>query len=63
MFDLDYWTMEANRGDRQKKINAIELPYRCGKIEAEILFRRFLAHEAPETYQIIQPKSNRGILL
>jgi hypothetical protein len=60
MFDLDNWTQEQNRGDRQKEVQAIELPYKCGKIEAEMIFYRFIAHEKQERYWLIQPTEGQG---
>ncbi len=59
MFDLDSWFMSENRGNRQKQIEAIALPYKCGKIEAEILAMRFLALEKFENYTIVQPQPVR----
>jgi hypothetical protein len=56
MFDLDTWFMPQNRSDAQKEIQAIELPYKCGRIEAEIIAARFINHEKPENYLIVQPK-------
>ena len=41
MFELDSWFMPENRGDRQKEIEAIYLPYKCGRIEAELIAMRF----------------------
>ncbi|WP_156341447.1 hypothetical protein [Pseudanabaena sp. 'Roaring Creek'] len=51
--------MSENRGNRQKQIEAIALPYKCGKIEAEILAMRFLALEKFENYTIVQPQPVR----
>jgi len=59
MFELDTWFMPENRGNAQKEIGAIELPYKCGKIEAEIIAERFLRHQAPSTYMILQPQPVR----
>lgn len=56
MFNLDSWFLPANRSDAQKEIQAIELPYKCGRIEAELIALRFINHEKLETYMIIQPK-------
>ncbi len=56
MFDLDTWFMEQNRGDRQKEVQVIELPYKCGRIEAEIIAYRFFNHEKLENYMFVQPK-------
>jgi len=58
MFELDSWFMPENRG-AQKAIEAIALPYKCGKIEADIIAERFLRHEAPSTYMILQPQPVR----
>lgn len=55
MFDWDTWLMAQNRGDRQKGLEAIYLPYKCGKIEAELIAEKFLAHFPPENTTIIQP--------
>jgi hypothetical protein len=55
MFELDSWFMPTNRGNRQKEVEAIFLPYKCGKIEAELIAIRFLNHEPPSTYIILQP--------
>ncbi|WP_434686909.1 hypothetical protein [Pseudanabaena minima] len=59
MFDLDSWFMPENRGNRQKQIEAIALPYKCGKVEAEIIATRFLNHEKPSSYMILQPNGVR----
>lgn len=59
MFDLDTWLFTENRGNAQKEIQAIELPYKCGKIEAEIIAARFMSHQAPSTYMILQPQPVR----
>ena len=59
MFQLDSWFMPENRGDRQKQIEAISLPYKCGKVEAEMLAMRFLALEKFENYNIVQPQPVR----
>ncbi len=56
MFDLDTWIFAENRSDRQKEVEAIFLPYKCGKIEAELIAIRFNAHVVADTYYIIQPK-------
>lgn len=56
MFDLDSWFMPENRGNAQKEIEAIFLPYKCGKIEAELIAERFLNHEPFNTYMYRQPK-------
>jgi hypothetical protein len=63
MFDLDNWFMPENRGDRQKQVTAIELPYKCGKIEAEMIFWRFVTHEPPSRYDLIQPLQGGKLLL
>lgn len=63
MFQIDNWTQEQNRSDRYKEVQAIELPYKCGKIEAEIIFYRFIAHEKPSQYNIVQPLQTRLLLL
>jgi hypothetical protein len=55
MFDLDSWFMPENRGDRQKEIEEIYLPYKCGKIEAELIALRFINHEPLSTYLSLQP--------
>lgn len=55
MFDLDSWFMPQNRSDRQKEVQAIELPYKCGKIEAELIAYRFLELDRFNHYMIIQP--------
>jgi hypothetical protein len=62
MFDLDNWLGGEQRSDRYKQVTAIELPYKCGKIEAEIIFSRFINHEKPSTYLIIQPLQTRVLL-
>jgi hypothetical protein len=59
MFQLDSWLMAENRGNRQKEIEAIALPYKCGKVEAEIIATRFINHEKPSNYMILQPNSVR----
>lgn len=59
MFELDSWFMTENRSNAQKAIEAIELPYKCGKIEAGIIAERFLRHQAPSTYMILQPQPVR----
>lgn len=63
MFDLDNWLGGEQRSDRYKEVQAIELPYKCGKIEAELIFYRFINHEKPSTYNIIQPLQTRLLLL
>jgi hypothetical protein len=63
MFDFDSWLGGETRGDRYKQVQAIELPYKCGKIEAEIIFDRFVSHEKPSTYLIIQPLQTRILLI
>ena len=55
MFDLDSWFMPENRGDRQKEIEAIYLPYKCGKIEAELIALRFFNQQPIANTIIIQP--------
>jgi hypothetical protein len=55
MLELDSWFMRENRGDRQKEIEAIFLPYKCGKIEAELIAIRFLNHEPIANTIIVQP--------
>ena len=55
MFELDSWFMPTNRSNRQKEIEAIYLPYKCGKIEAELIARRFINHEPITTYILLQP--------
>ena len=55
MFDLDSWFMPENRGDRQKEIEAIYLPYKCGKIEAELIALRFFNHEPISNTIVVQP--------
>ena len=59
MFDLDSWVMPENRGDRQKEIEAIYLPYKCGKIEAELIAMRFFNHQPISNTIIIQPNLMR----
>ena len=59
MFDLDSWFMPENRGDRQKEIEAIYLPYKCGKIEAELIALRFFNHQLIANTIIIQPNPMR----
>jgi hypothetical protein len=59
MFALDSWFMPENRGNRQKEIEAIALPYRCGKIEAELIALRFITHEPKSTYMLLQPNGMR----
>ena len=59
MFDLDNWVFAENRGNVQKGIQAIELPYKCGKVEAEMIAERFLRHQAPSTYMILHPQPVR----
>jgi hypothetical protein len=59
MFDLDSWFMPENRGNRQKQIEEIALPYRCGKIEAELIALRFITHEPKSTYMLLQPNGMR----
>lgn len=59
MFDLDSWFMPENRGDRQKEVEAIYLPYRCGKIEAELIAMRFFNHQVIANTIIIQPNPMR----
>jgi hypothetical protein len=55
MFELDSLFMPENRGNRQKEIEAIFLPYKCGKIEAELIAIRFLNHEPIANTIIVQP--------
>ena len=55
MFDLDSWFMPENRGNRQKEVEAIALPYRCGKVEAELIAIRFITREPQSTYMLLQP--------
>lgn len=59
MFKLDSWFMPENRGDRQKEVEAIYLPYRCGKIEAELTAMRFFNHRLISNTIIIQPNPMR----
>ena len=59
MFQLDSWFMPENRGTAQKEIQAIELPYKCGKIEAELIAIRFISHEPISTYMLLQPRGGR----
>ena len=59
MFDLDTWFMPENRSNAQKEIEAIELPYKCGKVEAEIIAERFFRNQAPASYMILQPQPMR----
>ena len=59
MFQLDSWFMPENRGNRQKQIEAIALPYKCGKIEAELIAIRFITHEPKATYMLLQPNGMR----
>ncbi|MFM7885246.1 MAG: hypothetical protein ACKPCM_00805 [Pseudanabaena sp.] len=59
MFELDTWFVPENRSNAQKAIEAIELPYNCGKMEAEIIAERFLRHQAPATYMILQSQPVR----
>lgn len=59
MFDLDSWFMPENRGDRQKEIEAIYLPYKCGKIEAELIALKFFNHQVIANTIIIQPNPMR----
>lgn len=63
MFDLDSWFMPENRSDRQKDYQAIYLPYKCGKFEAELIAIRFNVHEPISTLTIVQPLKARGLLL
>lgn len=55
MFNLDSWFMPENRGNRQKEVEAIYLPYKCGKIEAALIAERFLAHQPISNTIILQP--------
>lgn len=55
MFELDSWFMTENRGTAQKEVEAIALPYKCGKIEAELIAYRFLNHEPLRSYMYVQP--------
>ena len=59
MFDLDTWFMPENRGNKQKEIEAIELPYKCGKIEAELIAARFMRHAPLNNYMYVQPRPVR----
>lgn len=59
MFDLDSWVMPENRGNRQKEIEAIYLPYKCGNIEAELIAMRFFNHRLISNTIIIQPNPMR----
>jgi hypothetical protein len=59
MFDLDSWFMTENRGNKQKEVDSIELPYKCGKIEAEIIAIRFFNHEPLKNYMYLQPTPTR----
>ncbi len=59
MFDLDSWFMPENRGDRQKEVEAIYLPYKCGRIEAELIALRFFNHQVISNTIIIQPNPMR----
>jgi hypothetical protein len=61
MFGLDTWLMPENRGNRQKEITAIFLPYKCGKIEAELIAEKFLNHQTIENTILLQPQW-RGLL-
>lgn len=55
MVELDTWFMPENRGNKQKEVDSIELPYKCGKIEAEIIAIRFFNHEPMRHYMYLQP--------
>jgi hypothetical protein len=59
MFELDAWFMPENRGDRQKEVEAIYLPYRCGKIEANLIAMRFFEHQTISNNTIFQPNPMR----
>jgi hypothetical protein len=59
MFELDTWFMPENRGDRQKEIEAIYLPYKCGRIEAELIAMRFFKLEPISNAIIFQPTPMR----
>ncbi|PZU92585.1 MAG: hypothetical protein DCE90_18055 [Pseudanabaena sp.] len=63
MFDLDQWLGGEQRSDRYKQVQAIELPYKCGKIEAELIFYRFINNERQNRYDLIQPLQTRLMLL
>jgi hypothetical protein len=59
MFELDTWFTSVNRSEIQKETEAIELPYRCGRIEAELIAIRFNARETVQNYNLVQPKPLR----
>ena len=59
MFEVSNWFLPTNPSDRQKQVTAIELPYKCGQIEAEIIADRFVNHEKLDTYLVWQPQTLR----
>ena len=59
MFNLDTWFMDVNRDEMQKETEAIVLPYKCGRIEAELIAIRFNARETVQNYNLVQPKPVR----
>ena len=59
MFNLDTWFMDVNRDEMQKETEAIALPYKCGRIEAELIAIRFNARETVQNYNLVQPKPVR----
>jgi hypothetical protein len=59
MFELDTWFMAENRGNKQKEVEAIELPYKCGKIEAEIIMMRYFNHQPRTSYMHLSPNPVR----
>lgn len=59
MFELDTWFLPENRSDRLKEIEAIYLPYKCGKIEAELIALRFFNYQTISNNTIFQPNPMR----
>ena len=59
MLDLDSFAYPENRGNRQREVEAIYLPYKCGKVEAELIAFRFFNQEKVSNDVLRQPNVMR----
>lgn len=59
MLDLDSLSYPENRGNRQREVEAIYLPYKCGKVEAELIALRFFNHQRVTSDVLRQPSVMR----
>lgn len=61
MVNLDSFVYPENRSDKQREIEAIYLPYKCGRVEAELIALRFINHEKVRSDVLRQPHMMRLI--